>query len=133
MNERLPKFKGNNLLAEIEKFTADLTYISETDAPVEPYSGDKAEAVEIQELTTEKRYEEISVRDFFTRLTTKRDWFGAKEKERACRFAELEKLLEENLRDLKVFKSGRIQIDIFVVGLHADNKLIGVKTKAVET
>ncbi len=42
-------------------------------------------------------------------------------------------LLEANLRDLRVFKIGEIQIDIYVVGLDVENNLTGIQTKAVET
>ena len=133
MNEWLPKFKGEKLLAEIENSTAGLTYISETDAPIEPYSGGKAQTVTVHQLTSDRRYEEMSSGDFFARLTAEKDWYDAVQKETARRFHELEKLLEQNLRDLKVFKVGHIQVDIFVVGLDADNNLIGVRTKAVET
>lgn len=133
MNEWLPKFKGENLLAEIEKSTAGLTYMSETDSPVEPYSGGKADAVEVDHITTQARHQEISPTDFFSRLTAKQGWYGPEQRKMAERFAELENLLVENLRDLKVFKIGRIQIDIYVVGLDADSDLIGIKTKAVET
>ena len=133
MNEWLPKFKAENLLAEIEKSTAGLTYISETDAPIEPYSAGKADAVKVEHITTTAPHQEMSASDFFARLTLDRDWYGAKEKATAQRFADLQKLLEENLRDLKVFKVGRVQIDIYVVGLDADGNLNGIKTKAVET
>jgi hypothetical protein len=133
MNERLPKFKGEKLLAEIEKSTAGLTYISETDAAVEPLMNGTAKLVEAHHLTDRTRYEEMSADDFFARLTAEKDWYGQKEKDRAKRFAALEKLLKENLRDLKVFKVGRVQLDIYVVGLDADNNLIGIKTRAVET
>lgn len=133
MNEWLPKFKGENLRAEIEKSTAGLTYMSETDAPVELYSGGKADVVEVEHITSETRHEEMLPRDFFSRLTADREWYGVEQKEIAKQYASLEKLLEENLRDLKVFKIGRIQIEIYVVGLDADNNLIGIKTKAVET
>jgi len=44
MNERLPKFKGKKLLAEIAKSTQGLIYISETDAQVEPFIEDMAAA-----------------------------------------------------------------------------------------
>lgn len=133
MNERLPKFKGKKLLVEIEKSTAGLTYISETDADVEPYYGERVPSIEIDHLTADKRYERIDPKIFFERLTIEKDWFGAREKERAKRFALLQKLLEENLRGITVFRIGDIQIDIYVVGLDADGNLIGIKTKAVET
>jgi hypothetical protein len=45
----------------------------------------------------------------------------------------LQKLLEENLEDLIVLRTGRIQIDIYVVGLDAAGNLAGIQTKAVET
>jgi hypothetical protein len=66
-------------------------------------------------------------------LTEIQDWFGDEEKETAQKFARLRELLEKNLRDLKVFKVGKIQLDVYVVGLDAESKLTGIKTKAVET
>ena len=130
MNERLPKFKSEKLLDAIEKLTAGLIYLSETDAPVEAYSDKTGE---IAKLAADKHSEEISVQDFFGRLTADKDWYGTKEKERVDRFAGLEKLLVENLRDLKVIKLGHIRFDIYVIGLDADDNVIGIKTKAVET
>ncbi len=77
--------------------------------------------------------EERDFAEFFKRLTEIQDWFGDEEKATAQKFAELKDLLERNLRDLKVFKIGKIQIDVYVVGLEAENNLLGIKTKAVET
>jgi hypothetical protein len=137
MNEWLPKFKGENLLAEIRKSTDGLTYMSETDAPVEPYSGWRADTVDIcnfiQGAARAVKHEKLAPKKFFDRLTTVSEWFGPEQTETARRFSELEKLLSENLSELTVFKIGHIQIDIFVVGLDADKNLIGIKTKAVET
>ena len=136
MNEWLPKFKGENLLAEIRKSTDGLTYMSETDAPVEPFSGGHADTVDIAKIIENAdaiKQEKLSAKKFFERLTTVSDWFGPEQTETARRFSELEKLLEENLSELTVFKIGNIQIDIYVVGLDADKTLIGIKTKAVET
>jgi hypothetical protein len=137
MNERLPKFKGEKLLAEIEKSTAGLFYISETDAPIEPYSGGAADAVDVSHFIPNEvkggTVQELSPKTFFARLTTPQDWYGAKEKDIARRFLGLESLLEENLDDLTVFRIGSIQIDIYVVGLDTDGDLVGIKTKAIET
>jgi hypothetical protein len=137
MNERLPKFKGKNLLAEIEKSTAGLTYISETDAPVKAVFVAGARSTDaihfISKGTAAEILEARQPREFFDRLTTEKDWFGSREREIAKRFSELEKLLNENLCNLTVLRVGRIQIDIYVVGLDADGNLVGIKTKAVET
>jgi len=134
MNERLPKFKGKKLLAEIAKSTQGLIYISETDAQVEPFNAANVDVKNIIDLIPDDGLSETrEPREFFSRLTTVKDWFGAREKQRAKRFAALERLLTENLRDLTVVRVGRIQIDIYVVGLDDDNNLVGIKTKAVET
>jgi len=137
MNEWLPKFKGEILLAKIAEISHGIVYISETDAAIETFAAGKRDAVDSRYLfekdSHEKEVKEISLDRFLPRLREQRDWFGPGKKEKAKRFAKLEALLRENLRDLKVFKVGRIQIDIYVVGLDADNDLVGIKTKAVET
>jgi hypothetical protein len=137
MNERLPKFKGEKLLAEIGKSTRGLTYLSETDAGIKPYFGGRVQTIEISHLTgkndAERKHEKLDPQKFFDRLTKEKDWFGPREKERAKRFTLLKRLLEDNLHDLKVFRIGHIQIDIYVVGIDADGNLAGIKTRAVET
>lgn len=51
----------------------------------------------------------------------------------AKKFLELQTLLEENLHDLKVFKLGRIRLDIYAVGIDRNGNPLGIKTQAVET
>ncbi len=77
--------------------------------------------------------EERNFAEFFARLAEIQDWFGDEEKATAQKFADLKKLLESNLRDLKVFKIGKIQLDVYAVGIDAENNLLGIQTKAVET
>jgi hypothetical protein len=116
-----------------------LIYVSETDSPVVPFVGDVAGEVtaEIVLQQTGKPpdtpVEELDVTTFFERLTRDRDWYGDAERLRAKKFLELQSLLEEYLNDARVFRLGRIRIDIYVVGLDATGRLAGVTTFAVET
>jgi hypothetical protein len=116
-----------------------LIYGSETDAPVTPYAASstdlKAPDIIIQHTGRNpgEGVEESPFADFFDRLTTIRDWYGDRETLRAKKFLELQKLLEEHLTELKVYRLGRIQIDIFVVGRDQNDLLMGVTTKAIET
>jgi hypothetical protein len=137
-------FQKNNkdadrLFHEIELACEGLIYVSETDAPVLAFVGPAAvEATgEIILQQTEGKadapVEEVAFDTFFGRLTKIKDWFGEAEKENAAKFLDLQKLLEENLRDLKVFRIGAIRIDIYVVGITKDGRMRGVTTKAVET
>ena len=131
--------KENNLAEQIKKAATGLYYISETDAEILPFAGEKAEAVTKEEILSQTKsvvnapVEERDFAGFFARLTEIQDWFGDEENEAAQKFVRLKELLENNLRDLKAFKIGKIQLEVYVVGLDAENKLTGIKTKAVET
>lgn len=129
----------NSLSEKIRRVCAGLYYISETDAEIFPFEGTPAQAVTKENLLPQigekpdAPVEERDFTEFFARLTALQDWFGDEEKQTAAKFSDLKKLLEENLKDLKVFKVGRIEIEIYAVGLDAQGKLAGIKTKAVET
>ena len=116
-----------------------LFYVSETDARVLPFCGGAAQDVTGENIlhqtnsNTATPVEEISFYEFFDRLTAIKDWYGAAERERAEKFLGLQKLLEENLRDLKVFRLGKVRLAIFAVGIDKDGRLMGITTGAVET
>lgn len=128
-----------NLAKKIKDTVKGLYYTSESDAEILPFSGMKTDVVSSENLLaqiknpSDRPTEEKDFEEFFTSLTQIQDWFGDEEKETANRFSELKKLLEENLKDLKVFKFGQIELDIYAVGLDSESFLMGVKTEAVET
>ncbi len=131
--------KTEEFLAQIENLTDGLCYMSETDARILPFTGQKAAAVTATEVLSQTKsapnaaIEERDFSEFFGRLSDNQGWFGEEEKATALKFADLKSLLEKNLKDLKVFKIGKIQIDIYAVGLDTQSILIGIQTKAVET
>jgi len=132
-------FCYDNLAEQIKIAVRGLYYISETDALIQPFIGKQAKTVSKQEILSQTKkaadstVEEKDFAGFFARLTEIQDWFGDEEKEIAKKFVRLKELLEKNLRDLKVFRIGKIQLDIYVVGLNAEDNLLGIETKAVET
>lgn len=123
----------------LESLTKDLIYISETDAEIVPFTFRKAANVTAAEVIAQVGHEpdspveKIDADAFFSRLTAIKDWFGPREKETAGRFGALKAELEKELADLAVFKIGKIQIDIYIVGIDRQGRLAGVKTRAVET
>jgi hypothetical protein len=128
-----------NLTEQIKTAADGLWYISETDAEIFPFTGSKADAVTKENLLAQigkppdTPVEERGFDEMLARFITIQDWFGDEEKATAEKFAALKSLLEKNLTDLKVFKIGRIEVDIYFVGLNAEGKLAGIQTKAVET
>ena len=133
------KSKKEELADQIKNIVKDLWYMSETDAEIFAFIGNQTEAVTKDNLLTQislpldSSVEERDFTELFNRLTKMQDWFGDEEKETAEKFSALRNLLETNLKDLKVFKIGRIELDVFVVGLDAEGNLMGIQTKAVET
>lgn len=123
----------------LEKACAGLTYLSETDAEVEPFFGGKVEILNTQSFLetigeSEKKPVEVTgARQFFERVSKIHDWHTVSQKKNAEKFTALRKLLESNLSGLRVFRVGRIRIDIYIVGIDRDGNLAGVKTHAVET
>lgn len=130
---------ADGLIEKIKKLVEGLSYTSETDAEIEPFAGGKADAVTKESLlaqigaSADSVVKEKKIDEFFARLTDLQDWFGEEEKETAGRFSKLRDLLQKELKDLKVFKIGETEIDIYVVGLDSQNRLMGIKTKSVET
>lgn len=133
----LPKM--NLFVEKVKELTTGLYYISETDAEILPFEGTKAETVTPADILIQTNnlpdapVEERDFAEIFARLTAVQEWFGEEEKAIAANFSALQIFLSENLKDLKVFKIGKIQIDIYFVGLDAEGYLKGIKTKAVET
>lgn len=130
----------HELLRDLEAACRGLVYISETDAKVEPFVAESPRARSLQAylnvIGVERNatdIEECDFNKFFDRLTTEKDWYGAREKERASRYSKVRDLLKANLDSLRVIRIGRIQIDIFVAGVTKTGTLAGVKTKSIET
>ena len=130
---------SDTLFREIQRATDGLFYVSETDAPVLAFRGTQVDQLRRDtiihqlDLKPEPKVEETPFETFFDRLTAVKEWFGETQTAKAKKFLELRKLLEENLRDLTVFRIGEIRLDIYAVGIDEDGVLMGVTTKAVET
>jgi len=129
----------NNLAEQIKNLSQGLYYMSETDAEILPFIGKVAKSVSKEEILRQTEnspdtpVEERDFAEIFDRLISIQDWYGEEETATAGNFAALRDLLEKNLKDLKVFKIGKIQLDVYFVGLDAVGNLTGIKTKAVET
>lgn len=127
------------LKASLSEASAGLIYISETDAEITAFEGGPAGAVTAGDLlaqtgqASDATVEERGFEEIFARLTRVYEGAGEEQVATAGRFAALKAVMEAGLRDLKVFKVGKINVDIYMVGLDADGNLSGVQTKAVET
>lgn len=128
-----------DLVSQIARCCVGLVYISETDAPITVFTGDVVEELNASticasaHLPDDAQITEVDFQKFFSRLIKTEPWHGNAEHEQTKKFLELKKLLEEDLRDLRIFKAGAIRKNVYAVGLDAENRVIGVSTRAVET
>jgi hypothetical protein len=142
MNESLIKVESHNnsLQEEIELLVSNLYYPSESDEKIEYF---ELEVIENQEvnfdflkmalgLTPAKTICEWSVDEFFRPLLKIEDWYEDEEKKWVADSENLKKLLSEKTTNLKVWKIGEIEIPTYLLGVY-EKKLIGVKTKLIET
>jgi Nuclease A inhibitor-like protein len=126
--------------AALTEVSKDLLYQSESDEPFTPFTWKKAEG-DLTPATVLKRARKpanssvqgVSLQDFFKPLTTDQDWYGDEEKATAEGYRKLQKVIEQNLTDAKVFKVGKGKVGVFIVGKTGSGDWAGLKTTAVET
>jgi Nuclease A inhibitor-like protein len=128
------------LVQQIAAAVADLNWVSETDAPfdvmqwTEP-STTKLSAKQVltqAHLPPDTPVESQDLNAFFEPALPQ-SWHTAEEKVIAEQFQTLQALLHQTLRDLEVFRCGKIEIDIYIVGRSQEDDWIVLHTAAVET
>jgi hypothetical protein len=126
------------LLEELREATRGLTFMSESDYPFEVFKWSDAEPTHefLRGLTNEASdtpVEETTAANFFRVAASEAEWKNAVQLDEARRFKSLLTLLEQNLKDLKVFRVGTINIPVYIAGRGASGDWLGVSTRVVET
>lgn len=131
---------GEDLITQLTKASENLYYISETDAPWEVFTIESEAQEDLLSAlkkafskTNDSAFEEISFENFFEKLTKVQEWFGSAEIDDTRKYLKVKELLEKNLTELKVYRFGRIRVEIFVAGKDFAEKIVVMKTEAVET
>ncbi len=81
---------------------------------------------------TDSPIENTSIDYLFRNLSVEQAWHDEVQKEQTAQFKALQEFLQANLTDLTVYRVGRIEITIFIIGKFG-NDVVGLKTQAVET
>ena len=125
--------------ARIASACEDLFFVSETDAPVEPVEFPNmtelspAALREALDRGDEEPVKSADATEFFDRLTRPQEWHIETEKEVTRRFLHLRDVMENELEDIHLFRVGKVQVEIFVIGRTPGGTIAGVRTRAVET
>jgi hypothetical protein len=130
------------LQQELERASSGLVYSSESDRPFEffslSYAGRSSAppAAEFAKLVGAKEgtlVEQRSLTDFFARHTATSDPYDSETQKIRPRYEALMRLLSTRLRDARVYRLGKIEIQCFITGLDGAGNLAGLKTVAIET
>ncbi|HZT59316.1 MAG TPA: nuclease A inhibitor family protein [Pyrinomonadaceae bacterium] len=131
----------DSLLRNLKRVTRGLTFMSESDYPVEPFLQDGAgqPAPTAQDFVASKKTDanagvsEVDFDNFFKGATQEQDGQDSEARTQAARFQSLVRLLRDNLSDIHVYRVGDVEADVYVTGRTKSGSLAGVTTKVVET
>ena len=131
----------DSFLRNLKRLTKGLTFMSESDYPVEPFLQEATAqgAPSAQDFVASKKTDpnasvsEVDFNNFFKGATQEQDGQSQEARTQAARFQTLVRLLRDGLSDIKVYRVGDVEADVYVVGKTASGSLAGVTTKIVET
>ena len=134
---------ADSMLSELQFASTGLLYPSEQDHPITAFvwprvglgaGGVDAATVKNQaELPSDAKMETQSVEAFFEPIATPQDWHSAEEKKSVQQGQQLAEVVTRILTDVKVFRVGDTDKQVFLVGKMPDGDLAGLKTLVVET
>jgi hypothetical protein len=130
--------EADSILDELTAAASGLLVMSETDAPLTPYTWPGADMPAPADLPPalnmppDTLVTTLSVTDFFAPQAATYEWHEAAERERAARFAALRDLVLARLETPLVYRVGVIEITVLILG-RAGDSVIGLRTLVVET
>lgn len=125
-------------LQEIRKASEGLYYISETDAPFHPVEAAEAAdpkqaALKLSGNNENEPVEEVTLEHFFRNAVKIYPDVTPEQQQTAQRFIHLQTSLLQNIKDVKVYRIGSIQIKAYILGRLPDGTCAGLSTQLVET
>ncbi|NTW00988.1 MAG: nuclease [Oscillochloris sp.] len=126
-------------LAEIMAAADGLLLMSESDYPFTPFRWPGPESfsvvglLEYLGLPPDTAVETRTLAAFFEPMATEQDWFDDDQRAAAIRFAVLRDRITSLLADVCVYRLGRVQITVIIVGLDATGASVGLQSTLIET
>ena len=126
------------LLEELKRAVEGLLFMSEADYPFEVVRLNNRtelnqQLFELSGAAAGDGVETLGVEEFFRAVASESEWKQGEELATARRYQALVRLLKENLTALSVYKVGKINMHVFIVGKSAQGSWLGLRTRVVET
>lgn len=125
------------LIDQLKSASESLLWLSESDYPFEVIYWENVDDIKSKLLeVTDCSDKKIEVREldrFFKRATEEEDWYNNEEMAECKRYQELVKLLQNHLKDIKVYRVGEVEVNCYILGKTESNAIAGLSTISVET
>ncbi|WP_341528158.1 nuclease A inhibitor family protein [Nostoc sp. UHCC 0302] len=131
----------SELLIIFKKAAHGLFMLSESEHPFIPFiwsipAQEDLNFKKILELTNhpqDLQIETIELDYLFRNCIQEKDWHDEQQKRNVVKYRELVETIKSHLTDIKVYRIGSINIDVYIVGKTEEGNLAGLETKVVET
>ncbi len=134
-------FMIEEITKKLKQASDNLLMISESEYPFEVFlwseqSKESLTNQKLLQLTGHPQDTAIEIVDldyFFRNYSQQQEWHDEIQKQNVQKFQLLIKTLKDNLTDIKVYRLGTVNIDVYIVGQTLSQELTGISTKVVET
>ncbi|MBD2593868.1 nuclease A inhibitor family protein [Nostoc spongiaeforme FACHB-130] len=131
----------NNVMQQIQQTSYGLLMMSESEYPFEVifWTGEGQESLTNQKLLqltnhpSETSIEIVELDYFFRNCAEAKEWHDEIQQQDVQKFKSLVQILKENLTNIKVYRLGTIDIDVYIIGKTPTGDLAGISTKVIET
>jgi hypothetical protein len=133
--------KAKTITQELKSKTDNLSFSSESDHPFTIIQWDGKEqnlSLDNESLFRNTKHSPelpvviVKLEDLFHRAIQEEEWHGETEKNNVLKFKELMTYLQENFKEIKIFKVGEFEIDTYILGM-IDSDVVGLHTKIIQT
>lgn len=122
-------------LAPVEDASDGLLFMSEGDYPFEPVYLPELDFEDL-EGELEETYGDLTTSDYDSFMdwrTRAEDWMTQYQRDAADQYRKVDEAFREQFTDLRVYRAGRVEIHIFIVGVTSCGHVGGLRTISIQT
>lgn len=131
--------EDSEIIQQLRQASEGLLWLSESDYPFEVVYWQEEKLIIEEKIlqnsnnNLDKTIETKTLESFFKFATKEQDWHDRAEKEEVDRYQNLVKIIQEKLTDIKVYRVGKVEVDVYILGTTESGAICGLSTKVIET
>lgn len=132
IGEGFDKMKDNELIDQLKSASEGLLWHSESDYPFKTVYWENVDDISLHKLLQKSNRPQgttIEVKEldrFFSQATEEKDWYNSEEMAECQRYQALVNLLKTHISDIKVYRVGEVEIDVYILGKTESGSIAGI-------